>query len=783
MNNLANKTTFWSFLKQTEVRVPILQRDYVQGRKGKEALRENFLSSIKEALSGDSQLKLDFVYGSGDGEGHFLPLDGQQRLTTLWLLHWYFAYKTEKLQEPEVQSVLDKFSYQTRESSKSFIHKLVERGKDIEQLDGENIADAILRQSWMFSSWRQDPTVQSMLRMLSGENNEKTDGIEEMFGSESKETLSLYWNKLMSDSMTCPIIFYQLDIENMGQSDDLYVKMNGRGKPLTDFENFKADLLKYFDDMEWTDLSDVTTGYPYLLDTQWTDFFWDYRKKEIDFDDIYFGFINRYFLAVLMRYVLDLEKSEKGTKKRKVYEYLYSFVESKDKRPSFTEIGFGLYKDFFELLGDKDNVYDMFAKLRLVLTNISAYQETHKSLPVNSPYYDEKYFSSVYVDDETKDYYSLTQPQMIAFWAVCYYFERESNDFNETSLRHWMRIVWNICDFNSEIRDRDSMISAINALATIVSDPTDPYVCLSKSNFLSGVAKEKYTIFQEHIKEEQVKINKFSEENYTGTIVEFKGKTWEEVITSVEKHPFLCGTIRCLLLDSNGDYIWNDFDTKYQNLKEYGDLGDIAARNYLIYGYDKIHSDRFRLYPFGCDGHYGFWKTLLSKRENCQSNNAWLMANPLSDNELRTFAEKERKTGNYDYEKQIIIGSSILTEVATNKGLYLTTSGACGGKTVLMHHQRSMPYVVMYEMRNINILKFVDSGLIKLNSPEKKLAAGMMNGRDVNFIYNEKTYVWAGDGKVRHLEMEPEFGKPIEDVELSEEEFKTFLSSLPCPLS
>lgn len=47
----------------------------------------------------------------------------------------------------------------------------------------------------------------------------------------------------------------------------------------------------------------------------------------------------------------------------------------------------------------------------------------------------------------------------------------------------------------------------------------------------------------------------------------------------------------------------------------------------------------------------------------------------------------------------------------------------------------------------------------------------MMNGRDVNFIYNEKTYVWAGDGKVRHLEMKPEFGKPIEDVELSEEEF------------
>ena len=779
MNNLANKTTFWSFLKQTEIRVPIIQRDYAQGRKGKEALRENFLSSIKEALSENSQLKLDFVYGSGDGEGHFLPLDGQQRLTTLWLLHWYFAYKTGELQKPEVQSVLDRFSYQTRESSKAFTHKLVTEGMKINQSPKENIADAILRQSWMFSLWRQDPTVQSMLRMLSGENNEKTDGIEEMFRGESNDIYARYWDKLMSDSGTCPVIFYQLDIENMGQSDDLYVKMNGRGKPLTDFENFKADLLKYFEDMGWTDLSDVTTGYPYLLDTQWTDFFWNYRKKEIEFDDIYFGFINRYFLTVLMRNVPDLEKSEKGTKKRKVYEYLYSFIESKDKRPSFTEIGFGLYKDFFDLLGDKCIVHNMFANLKLVLTNISSYQKSHQSLPVNSSYYNGKCFSSVYVDDESagkKDFYSLTQPQMIAFWAVCYYFERASDTFCETSLRHWMRLVWNICDFNTEIRDRASMISAINDLGRIVVDPTDPYKCLSKSDYLKGVDKDKYTVFQEHIKEEQVKINKFSEGNYTGTIVEFKGKTWEEVITSVEKHHILCGTIRCLLLDNNGDYVWDDFDTKYKNLLYYGGLGDIAARNYLIYDYDRI---QYYWYPEDCLDNSKFWRTLLSERKNCQNNNTWLLATPRNDKELKAFAAEKRKAGRYNYEQQIIIGSSILKDVADKRGLKLATSGVCGGKHVLMHHQASMPYVVMYESRNINILKFVDSGLIKLSSPEDKLKVGMMNGKDVSFIYNEKTYVWAGDGKVRHQEVDTKYGAKIKDEVLSKEDFEAFLSSLP----
>ena len=168
----------------------------------------------------------------------------------------------------------------------------------------------------------------------------------------------------------------------------------------------------------------------------------------------------------------------------------------------------------------------------------------------------------------------------------------------------------------------------------------------------------------------------------------------------------------------------------------------------------------------------------MSKRENSRDINTWLLANPRDDAELKKFAAEERKAGRYDYEKQMIIGSTILTDVATNKGLHLATSGACGGKRVLMHHQKSMPYVLMYEDRNINILQFVDSKLIKLSSPENKLKEGMINGKDVPFIYNEETYVWAGDGKVRHLEVKPEYGTEIGNGKLSEEYFKTFLSDL-----
>ena len=46
------------------VEIPLIQRDYAQGRASVGAVRERFLRSLKEALVGQSgELSLDFVYG------------------------------------------------------------------------------------------------------------------------------------------------------------------------------------------------------------------------------------------------------------------------------------------------------------------------------------------------------------------------------------------------------------------------------------------------------------------------------------------------------------------------------------------------------------------------------------------------------------------------------------------------------------------------------------------------------------------------------------------------
>lgn len=130
------KTTLWSILNNkvndfeipNGISIPKIQRDYAQGRNTLRAkeIRNEFLKNIHEAIldvknDKGSALDLDFVYGSKE-LGRFIPLDGQQRLTTLFLLHWYLAFKANNLSA--FTSVLSKFRYETRPTSNLFIKAL-----------------------------------------------------------------------------------------------------------------------------------------------------------------------------------------------------------------------------------------------------------------------------------------------------------------------------------------------------------------------------------------------------------------------------------------------------------------------------------------------------------------------------------------------------------------------------------------------------------------------------------------------------------------------------------
>ena len=108
---MENKMTFWELLKKYKIEIPKIQRGYAQGRTDEktERLVNIFLNDIKNAILTNTSLNLDFIYGRIENNT-LIPIDGQQRLTTLFLLHWYFAVKENKLGNENNKEILKKFT-------------------------------------------------------------------------------------------------------------------------------------------------------------------------------------------------------------------------------------------------------------------------------------------------------------------------------------------------------------------------------------------------------------------------------------------------------------------------------------------------------------------------------------------------------------------------------------------------------------------------------------------------------------------------------------------------
>ena len=284
--------TIKELLSKYQVIVPQLQRDYAQGRLSENVLRKSFVVKIKQALQNDSNpLNLDFVYGytekTSSENTAFIPLDGQQRLTTLWLMFWFLSPRENNTISIENQKILANFTYETRLSSKRFCQNLVLQPLDLntECLLSELIADA----PWFMASWSNDPTILSMLNMLDTLQEELVE----------KETA---WGNLVNNNK---VTFDYIDIksEEFKLTDELYIKMNSRGKPLTSFENFKAQFSALLSS-ELTDYSELKLEYQdtkisyqqffaFKIDSVWIDLFWGYRNKvKTRTDDCIYQYIN-----------------------------------------------------------------------------------------------------------------------------------------------------------------------------------------------------------------------------------------------------------------------------------------------------------------------------------------------------------------------------------------------------------------------------------------------------------------------------------------------------------
>lgn len=611
MSKNNDKVSFWKLLNDKKIVIPIIQRDYAQGREGKEFLRERFLRQLFDALKDKDNAKplvLDFVYGSVEGDT-FYPLDGQQRLTTLWLLHWYLALCAGTL--PKDKKVLEKFSYETRISSRTFCQKLCGITSYQPQKHG-NIATFIRNQTWFYSAYEQDPTIQSMLRMLNGtdisDSNKMdiTDGIEEycIKTGLTKEKAKELLKRLKGED--APISFYLLSMEdkNMPLTDDLYIKMNARGKVLTDFENFKVDLLKYKLSsgkclIPENDMSNES--FSLLLDTRWTDLFWRYHSTDCHIDEIYMSFLNRFFLNW---YIANKDESADKVISSDLYKVLSAAEIGKGSHYRYLSISIyepALTGECIEALSKCLNrMCDLYNNNKQKLQAIN---------PLFMPYWEEvaengesdkanKIFSFIprYVtDDNTNTPVPITLKQQVVFHAICVYLTNCEKVETE-NLKDWMHFVWNMVE-NSYLDSKQSVgairffDTELNKLPKIENHiaPDPDIACKDIIAYLAALNEGQINdVFgRRQLLEEIAKAK------------QIKQYGWKDKIHKAEKTAFFKGAIAFLFNNEKGETDWNNFDTKRDTAQQLFDKDGVKA--------DKIVDAMQTLYSYCDDWDSQFW--------------------------------------------------------------------------------------------------------------------------------------------------------------------------------
>lgn len=537
MSNVGDKATsgkrmtLVSLLQEGKlhIEIPRLQRDYAQGRRSEGSIRSSFLNALRQYLDeGRKNRDLDFIYGSIERKGEetvrFIPLDGQQRLTTLFLLHWYlaqhdgeqeafrsvFADQEGSLESSRLES---KFVYETRTSAREFCNTLV--GYDLpESTDSAvSVSRQIMNEPWFFRRWSNDPTIYGMLAML--------DAIQEKF----RDTDG-YYDRLAYDSV---VTFLFLELREFGLTDDLYLKMNSRGKPLTAFENFKAKLEQYIEKQGEVTLpeyrvrlngEETALGLPeyfaHKIDTDWADFFWAWRNAA-DSDNTFDTELLHFVQAVLLTsYVSSLGQDRSiDTIKRLV------------SRQALTEPELS----FEDLVGlsiiSMTAIRDLISALDAISKGPADHALIETILSGNPSYQDR-----------------------IVFYGYQKYLVDQGRvgPIDEKDLAQWMRVLRNLTN-NTIINGPEELVRAVDGIDAVFPMPGDTLSFLrSSTDTITG-------FFSSQVMEERIKAHLIS-----------RSSGWREGVLRMDAHPYFEGQIGFLLefagildyYNAHSDCDWSD---------------------------------------------------------------------------------------------------------------------------------------------------------------------------------------------------------------------------------
>ena len=472
------------------IEIPLIQRDYAQGRADASAteIRANFLEALLDAIGGDEPLGLDFVYGRVEA-GTLHPLDGQQRLTTLFLLHWYVASSAKEL---DTRAAWAAFSYATRPSARLFCKRLAANALPA----GVATPSAwITDQEWYLHVWRNDPTIQSMLVML--------DAIHTAVQSKQPALDPLEaWGRLTRDDAPA-ISFYLLPLDDMESDEDLYIKMNSRGKPLTPFENFKA---RFEQDIAYSARADE---FARKIDGAWSDLMWPFHGGDNIVDDEFIRYID-FITEMCELREGKLESQRLGVRARAVFgaanqqaeEHLDFLFAAFDKWNDQSHIR-STFDGLFSTSAPSDDVYDCKKITLFGASSTNLFEQCCHSF-----------------DSTPRGNRPFTLQQSLLFYAVLVHLVHGTDDFFRR-----MRILRNLIAASDDEIRRDNMPGLVADVEQIM---------------INGDLKAVSKFSSNQVEDERLKIE-FLDRNPDLAGVLFR----------LEDSPILRGTLSCFEFDTN----------------------------------------------------------------------------------------------------------------------------------------------------------------------------------------------------------------------------------------
>lgn len=586
-------------VREIPVRIPRIQRDYAEGRNTEmiERKRYNLINDMLDVVYGiRKDLSFDFIYGYMTYNGKtisegwqdankypnvaFEPLDGQQRLTSLFLLYWLFGRGADLCAKKTAHSL---FIYETRDTSEEFCHWLVKQNANniiegwqdrVSKAEKQNrinkskwkteknpsgIIDPISNRlryplvpipslfDYMQSDesfkwdWHDDPNICSMIKVLeSSVKYLQERGLNYQDGIHQKANLDNITFMLL-DNLAC-------------DGDQLFEKMNARGKALTSFEILKSSLEE---EMERQGLStNLANSWREAIDGNWIDYCWDnsnigdnpqlttVRAVETKLERLLVRIAGKEFFATD---IISTSASNNANAK----DYAALLIDSISKRDNINEV-IDRYIEYarheraigspkFTLM-DFQSIYDDIQNL--IYIDSTGWHDASFMLPQLN-----RSNSSTLLDEFMGD--SPTHNIRVMIYAMLAYLrivpakDIATNIIEQNNFIDWMRFVRNVYNSDNKASGLDNFADVKAAIKAI-----DNWLMEYKKHYRTNNNQDILRLIHNHIKEnalgqEQARLD----EEYIKADLRIHGSNgvaaadWEDSILKAENNYYLWGQI------------------------------------------------------------------------------------------------------------------------------------------------------------------------------------------------------------------------------------------------